>query len=67
MITIHFNSELISLEKSITVKELLIEKNKLENFFAVILNKKFIPQSHYTTTVITDGDTVEIVLPMQGG
>lgn len=34
---------------------------------AVAQNGTFVPKSNYKTTPINDGDTIEIVAPMQGG
>lgn len=34
---------------------------------AVAMNGEFLPKSTYASTMINDGDKIEIVAPMQGG
>ena len=35
--------------------------------FAIAVNKQFVPKSMYQQTVLSEGDQVELVIPMQGG
>lgn len=35
--------------------------------FAIAVNEYFIPKSNYIDTILTDGDRVELVVPIQGG
>ncbi len=35
--------------------------------FAIAVNEKFIPKSHYSQTIINPFDTIDIIVPMQGG
>ena len=37
------------------------------DYFAVAINQLFIPRSDYEKTVLTPGDSIEILTPMQGG
>ena len=38
-----------------------------EGAFAVAINDTFIPRSDYESTILNDGDRVELLIPMQGG
>lgn len=35
--------------------------------FAIAVNQVFLPRCNYDRTILSDGDQVEIVAPMQGG
>jgi len=35
--------------------------------FAVALNSEFVPNSLYASSPLSDGDVVELLIPMQGG
>ena len=34
---------------------------------AVAINQEFVPRSHYTETLLQEGDQLELLVPMQGG
>ena len=51
----------------ITVSELLIGGNFNLNRIAVELNGSILPKSEYDKTVLTDGDSVEVVSFVGGG
>ncbi len=53
--------ETASLE--IALDELQVETR----YFAVAINRVFVPKSLYATTMLKDGDELEILSPMQGG
>ena len=36
-------------------------------YFAVAINRQFIPRIRYMTTLLMDGDHIDIISPMQGG
>ena len=38
-----------------------------EAAFAIAVNDTFIPRSDYESTILNDGDRVELLIPMQGG
>ncbi|MBX2810011.1 MAG: sulfur carrier protein ThiS [Cellvibrionaceae bacterium] len=38
-----------------------------EQSFAIAVNETFIPQSAYAATELSDGDRIELLVPMQGG
>lgn len=67
MINIKLNEKTITLEKPISLQEILQKENLTESFFAVAINRKFIPRSRYITTTINHNDHIEIITAMQGG
>lgn len=50
-----------------TVLQLLEARNQPPQTVAVAHNETFVPRSTYADVVLSDGDHVEIVAPMQGG
>ena len=63
--TITINGELLTIKSSMLV-------DVLQNFgakppFAVALNDEFIPQSLHASTTINEGDSIELLSPIQGG
>lgn len=67
MIHIRLNDELISLDNSCSLAEVLTQQNYPANHFAIAVNRHFIPRGQYATTLLNEGDVVELVSPMQGG
>ncbi len=67
MICIIFNGEKKFLRVNTTLKDILIEVEERFKPFAVAVNQHFVSQIHYATTLLKDGDEVEIITPMQGG
>ncbi len=61
------NGNSIELAEGVTVEDLLRELGVRRDFTAVALNREVAPKSSYATTVLRDGDRVEIVRPMAGG
>ncbi|WP_096085277.1 sulfur carrier protein ThiS [Agaribacterium haliotis] len=47
--------------------ELINDLVKGDAPFAIAVNAQFIPRSNYDTIELQDGDSVEILSPMQGG
>tara|TARA_B100001063_G_C16595718_1_gene467993 strand:- start:325 stop:519 length:195 start_codon:yes stop_codon:yes gene_type:complete len=63
--TITINGELLTIKSTMLV-------DVLQNFgakppFAVALNGEFIPQSLHASTTINEGDSIELLSPIQGG
>lgn len=52
---------------SLTVNELLAVKNYSFRMRIVKINGKLIPADQYETTLIADGDNVQIIYLMSGG
>ena len=64
--TITINGEQQPLPQTQTIDQLLASKGFGENI-AVAINGAFIPRTTYGRQVVKDGDSIEIVSPMQGG
>jgi len=67
MIKVSVNGQMQSIDLNITLKQLLINLNYTTNSFAVAINTTFVPLDKYNTTIINDGDTIDILAPVQGG
>lgn len=67
MISITVNDAPLELETPPTISALLQDKGYAGKLVAVAINGQFVPKSQHDSTPITDGDTIEIVAPMQGG
>lgn len=50
-----------------TLSDLMAELDAYETKSAVALNGDFIPKQKHQETVISEGDYIEILSPMQGG
>jgi sulfur carrier protein len=61
------NGQPIETRDGLTVEDLLRELGVRREFTAVALNREVTARSAYETTVLRDGDRVEIVRPMAGG
>ncbi|RXJ97118.1 thiamine biosynthesis protein ThiS [Arcobacter sp. AHV-9/2010] len=61
------NNEEISIEKEISLYELLISKNFEPSKVAVELNQKIVPKIQYETTFLKNSDVLEIVWFVGGG
>ncbi len=46
---------------------LLIAEGYAGKTVAIARNGEFVPRSQHTSTLLTEGDEIEIVAPMQGG
>jgi len=51
----------------LSLAELIQRLGFAEKKIAVALNQEFVPKSERESIVLSDGDDVEIVAPMQGG
>jgi len=67
MITIYYNNEVTTIEANTSLNNLLVKNQQTDEFFAVAINRNFIPRANYASTYLQEGDIVEIILPMQGG
>lgn len=66
MINIYFNSEAQQIQPQV-LQDFLLQKNHTDLHFAIAINNKFVPRAVYSTTLLRDGDRVDIIVPMQGG
>ncbi len=66
--TIVMNGKETSIEKEITVKELLEQGYvEMQEYVTVQVNEEIIPRAEYDTYVIKDKDVVECLYYMGGG
>lgn len=68
-ISISINNEQYELEEATSVQIFLREKFQPseDTPFAVAINGEFVPRSLYDSTVINQGDQLDIVSPVGGG
>lgn len=64
---ITLNGQPCTLDKAISITELLSNKGYEGKTVAVAVNNNFIPKSTHETHMIKDNDRIEVVAPMQGG
>jgi sulfur carrier protein len=67
MITISVNGEIKEVKEGLNVKELIVALNYTTQGFAVAVNTTFVAIKSYETTIIENGDTIDILAPVQGG
>ena len=67
MLEITFNNHSICLTASISLQELLVTNGYKDHYFAVAVNRVFIPKSQYQQTSLQSGDVIDVITPMQGG
>ena len=67
MITILFNNQPIVFESNPSLLEALKQYADIAHCYSVVLNRHFIPRVNYANTFLNEGDTVEMIMPMQGG
>lgn len=63
---VKINGELLQIE-GITIAQYLNENQYNRNRIAIELNGDMLPKSRYDSTVLSDGDVVEIVCFVGGG
>ncbi len=67
MMKIQLNGEDKSLNANSNLYEAIEQWQLSGQNFAVAINEQFIPKSAYNSTQLSDGDRIELVVPMQGG
>ena len=67
MIKVSVNGELKELEKNLNVNQLIQALDYKQKGFAIAVNTTFVSIKAYEKTIINDGDTVDILAPVQGG
>ncbi len=67
MIKISVNGEIKELKENLNVKQLIEVLEYKTKGFAVAINTTFVPIAKYEETIIHDGDTIDILAPVQGG
>jgi sulfur carrier protein len=61
------NGQRMDLPEGLSVEGLLAHLGVRREYTAVALNREVTPRAAYATTVLREGDRVEIVRPMGGG
>ena len=61
------NGNPMDLPDGLTIEDLLSRLGVRREFTAVALNREVTPKAEYASTVLAEGDKVEIVRPMGGG
>lgn len=61
------NGKPIEVREGLTLEGLLIQLGVRRDYTAVALNREIAGRASHATTVLRDGDRVEIVHPMAGG
>lgn len=67
MIKVSVNGEIKELEKGLNVSQMIESLEYKIKGFAVAVNTTFVPIDKYTDTIIKEGDTIDILAPVQGG
>ncbi len=67
MIKISVNGEIKEVEADLNIKQLIEALNYQQKGFAVAVNTTFVSIKAYEETIINDGDTIDILAPVQGG
>jgi len=67
MIKISVNGEIKEVEENLNIKDLIKALNYTTPGFAVAVNTTFVAIDSYETCIINDGDTIDILAPVQGG
>jgi len=67
MIKVSVNGEVKELEKNLNVGQMIEALEYKVKGFAVAVNTTFVPIAKYDETIIKEGDTIDILAPVQGG
>lgn len=55
------------LKEAMSIIALLEDEGFADKLVAIAVNGAFVPKSDHARTILSEGDRVEIVAPMQGG
>lgn len=67
MIKIRMNDQDFHVDADTSLFDALKNQGYSNNNFAIAINRRFIPRSQYANQLLNEGDTIEILAPMQGG
>ncbi|CAA6813200.1 MAG: Unknown protein [uncultured Sulfurovum sp.] len=67
MIKVSVNGEVKELDENLNIKQLITALNYKTKGFAIAVNTTFVSIKSYEETIIQDGDTIDILAPVQGG
>ena len=67
MIKVSVNGEVKELENNLNIRQMIDALAYKVKGFAVAVNTTFVPIAKYDETMIQEGDTIDILAPVQGG
>ena len=67
MIKVSVNGEIKEIQEDLNINELIKALEYKTKGFAVAVNTTFVSISTYSKTKIKEGDTIDILAPVQGG
>ena len=67
MIKVSINGKVVEVTKGISVQDLVDQLGYKNKGFAVAIDTIFIAIDSYSTTILQDGNTIDILGPVQGG
>jgi len=67
VIKVSINGEIKELEKGLNIRQMIELLEYKQKGFAVAINTTFVSIQNYESTVIKNGDTIDILAPVQGG
>ena len=67
MIKVSVNGEIQNLIEGLNISQMIQALEYKTKGFAVAVNTTFVPIIKYDKTIIKEGDTIDILAPVQGG
>ena len=67
MIQIKVNGESVEIESTMSVQQLLNTVDVPPNYLAVEVNADVVPREDYASTMVNEGDDIEVVTLVGGG
>ena len=67
MIKISVNGEMTEIDEGLNIKEMIDALNYKTKGFAVAVNTTFVALASYEMVRVKEGDTIDILAPVQGG
>lgn len=67
MITIHFNGQQQQLPQPVDLQQLVEQSGVQTRFCALELNGQLVPREQWSSTLLADGDRLEVVTLVGGG
>lgn len=65
MMRVELNGKLVEIQDANL--SVLLQEHTGQSVFAVAINGEFVPRASYSKVRLKEGDTIDIVSPMQGG
>ncbi len=67
VIKISINGDIQEIKENLTVRDLITKLGYTKKGFAIAINTSFVAIKSYEVTIINDGDTIDILAPVEGG